>query len=149
MIMNSLNPCFSGTYSQRYTAMEEALEVLVLILVLVEHTLREGLYSFQANTCRLNPCFSGTYSQSFVKKDETYMGIPVLILVLVEHTLRVCWSVFNQQGLCGLILVLVEHTLGDLNSKKMLKDFGLNPCFSGTYSRSVHAQAAVQTGIKS
>ena len=62
----------------------------------------------------------------------------VLILVLVEHTLGgVCIQRF---GLLEpvLILVLVEHTLG--GSTGMLirqQSLSLNPCFSGTYSRSV------------
>ena len=35
-----------------------------------------------------------------------------------------------------LILVLVEHTLGEVKEDKKAFFFGLNPCFSGTYSRS-------------
>ena len=61
----SLNPCFSGTYSQ--SGNEDAASTNffdVLILVLVEHTLREaGYYYFATENMRLNPCFSGTYSQ--------------------------------------------------------------------------------------
>ena len=48
-----------------------------------------------------------------------------------------------------LILVLVEHTLGaeEIGSLTALKC--LNPCFSGTYSRSVAAEAArtAQAGL--
>ena len=60
----SLNPCFSGTYSQR------------------------GSLSFTSHWINsLNPCFSGTYSQSL---GSTFLEFirSVLILVLVEHTLR-------------------------------------------------------------
>ena len=34
-----LNPCFSGTYSRRYSTLRNFDEQEVLILVLVEHTL--------------------------------------------------------------------------------------------------------------
>ena len=61
----SLNPCFSGTYSQRMSVEE-----------------------FLAKTGSLNPCFSGTYSQSRVIQEYGANGELVLILVLVEHTLR-------------------------------------------------------------
>ena len=60
-----LNPCFSGTYSQRGRQSTcSAITQLVLILVLVEHTLR--------------------VRYSDVREELS----PVLILVLVEHTLR-------------------------------------------------------------
>ena len=40
--IQSLNPCFSGTYSQRLNGMGGIAPLpFVLILVLVEHTLRE------------------------------------------------------------------------------------------------------------
>ena len=60
---------------------------IVLILVLVEHTLR-GAKALN-RTCweRLNPCFSGTYSQSICAVIH-WRSLAVLILVLVEHTLR-------------------------------------------------------------
>ena len=38
---------------------------------------------------------------------------------------------------CVLILVLVEHTLGGQLLIQKGKDKSLNPCFSGTYSRSI------------
>ena len=62
--IHCLNPCFSGTYSQR----QELLRVLT-------------------SPMSLNPCFSGTYSQS-CKVNELPDKTHVLILVLVEHTLR-------------------------------------------------------------
>ena len=37
-----LNPCFSGTYSQSSPTRLAAQLLIVLILVLVEHTLREA-----------------------------------------------------------------------------------------------------------
>ena len=63
-----LNPCFSGTYSQRVSFMR--------------------LNSLKSS---LNPCFSGTYSQR-VLPDFVAKANEVLILVLVEHTLRGCYS---------------------------------------------------------
>ena len=60
----SLNPCFSGTYSQRHSAHQRLIVLIVLILVLVEHTLRAMI-------------ILGILEIIFV-----------LILVLVEHTLR-------------------------------------------------------------
>ena len=66
-------------------------------------------------------------------------GRAVLILVLVEHTLGgFCVGAINSFVLV-LILVLVEHTLGAM--RKVLAAFQqarLNPCFSGTYSRSYY-----------
>ena len=60
----------------------------VLILVLVEHTLRVAIaYIRELREDSLNPCFSGTYSQSVAKAAEVANKV-VLILVLVEHTLR-------------------------------------------------------------
>ena len=63
--------------------------IQVLILVLVEHTLRAKF--FLINVCswnRLNPCFSGTYSQRRRARRGGRRKPVVLILVLVEHTLR-------------------------------------------------------------
>ena len=49
----------------------------VLILVLVEHTLRGLLISLLIGIFyRLNPCFSGTYSQSLLKGHITVTGTP-------------------------------------------------------------------------
>ena len=60
----------------------------------------------------------------------------VLILVLVEHTLGEVKknSFFSKREV--LILVLVEHTLGVVQDRKARYLICLNPCFSGTYSRS-------------
>ena len=83
----------------------------VLILVLVEHTL--GVFEI---------------SGVVILND-------VLILVLVEHTLGVQGMSAERLKNMVLILVLVEHTLGDTGKSWVLKPEGLNPCFSGTYSR--------------
>ena len=64
------------------------LEIRVLILVLVEHTLGEVVEFWPNSLCRLNPCFSGTYSRSLTRNVGNATRV-VLILVLVEHTLGV------------------------------------------------------------
>ena len=43
----------------------------------------------------------------------------------------------KRESILVLILVLVEHTLGDIESPDSIRKRSLNPCFSGTYSRSV------------
>ena len=87
---------------------------MVLILVLVEHTL--GVSRSTLHGCRLK----------------------VLILVLVEHTLGGLFRAQRYTAADVLILVLVEHTLGvKLFVCKCKYDRGLNPCFSGTYSRRI------------
>ena len=62
---NSLNPCFNGRYSQSVTEFKDWLAANVLILVLMEDTLRDPFK--QVNTDKtsnsLNPCFNGRYSQ--------------------------------------------------------------------------------------
>ena len=83
----------------------------VLILVLVEHTLRAERAKEATTLGGLNPCFSGTYSQSFTKVFDLMLTF-VLILVLVEHTLRE-------------VIRFVKKNYPE----------GLNPCFSGTYSQ--------------
>ena len=90
---------------------------VVLILVLVEHTLRGHLLLCKFSSYCLNPCFSGTYSQRidiefFVQK------LHVLILVLVEHTLRGATIDSTALETAVLILVLVEHTLREFNLVK-------------------------------
>ena len=60
---------------------------VVLILVLMEDTLRENEYYIYERYDSLNPCFNGRYSQRV--DIFTIPGSPnVLILVLMEDTLR-------------------------------------------------------------
>ena len=107
-----LNPCFSGTYSRRYSTLRNFDEQEVLILVLVEHTLGVfDQFSDNGDSAGLNPCFSGTYSRSY-SDDSDSDNINVLILVLVEHTLGGAYAVSAVMKDSVLILVLVEHTLG-------------------------------------
>ena len=62
----------------------------------------------------------------------------VLILVLVEHTLGELLLLLYGKWYNVLILVLVEHTLGAVfRGWKFYRFARLNPCFSGTYSRSI------------
>ena len=68
--------------------------------------------------------------------ETLFLSTIVLILVLVEHTLGDDLIGLVGLGIEVLILVLVEHTLGGFRSEPLeFKVAGLNPCFSGTYSR--------------
>ena len=61
----SLNPCFNGRYSQSNSKSAKDILLSVLILVLMEDTLRdERNYQVRTFTRSLNPCFNGRYSQS-------------------------------------------------------------------------------------
>ena len=59
----SLNPCFNGKYSQSQSRVLMSLCLKVLILVLMENTLREPLKTVREKAYSLNPCFNGKYSQ--------------------------------------------------------------------------------------
>ena len=85
----SLNPCFNGRYSQRVTQFIRMIwEIIVLILVLMEDTLRVEMRNLWFNRDGLNPCFNGRYSQS-TSPNPNPITKGVLILVLMEDTLRV------------------------------------------------------------
>ena len=61
----SLNPCFNGRYSQSEININFINIEIVLILVLMEDTLRAGRRPKNLLRLRsLNPCFNGRYSQS-------------------------------------------------------------------------------------
>ena len=82
-----LNPCFNGRYSQRSKENRNGVKSRVLILVLMEDTLRASIQMMKNSQRCLNPCFNGRYSQrkhfrSQLNEDH------VLILVLMEDTLR-------------------------------------------------------------
>ena len=64
MIPTRLNPCFNGRYSQSHGNVAKGWDQAVLILVLMEDTLRAKplLLDFD-NGVSLNPCFNGRYSQ--------------------------------------------------------------------------------------
>ena len=111
--------------------------LLVLILVLMEDTLRERKLSQHQACCRLNPCFNGRYSQR-IRIFKHKAMVAVLILVLMEDTLRgsrpQAWLTLTDV----LILVLMEDTLRDplLAGSFVNTTGGLNPCFNGRYSQS-------------
>ena len=63
------------------------LHFLVLILVLMEDTLRGLDKPVRGYVGRLNPCSNGRYSQSAAAKSKRII-FWVLILVLMEDTLR-------------------------------------------------------------
>ena len=57
----------------------------------------------------------------------------------MEHTLGEKNKIMIDPEVEVLILVLVEHTLGVREYKGVRLDVNcLNPCFSGTYSRSTY-----------
>ena len=58
-----LNPCFNGRYSQSMSRKENGDKRGVLILVLMEDTLRVDILQEDVVSGRLNPCFNGRYSQ--------------------------------------------------------------------------------------
>ena len=64
-----LNPCFNGRYSQSLSLETWVKkEDTVLILVLMEDTLRDGSeFPSYALKQSLNPCFNGRYSQRLLK----------------------------------------------------------------------------------
>ena len=85
--MPGLNPCFNGRYSQRIKKSSGRRSKKVLILVLMEDTLRAG--------------------RSFRESDI----FRVLILVLMEDTLRDMGTLTINLAEIVLILVLMEDTL--------------------------------------
>ena len=83
-----LNPCFNGRYSQSRIVCFNSSKKDVLILVLMEDTLRVNSEPTRLSLCQcLNPCFNGRYSQSYVSC-WFCSSCCVLILVLMEDTLR-------------------------------------------------------------
>ena len=90
---------------------EDDVKYIVLILVLMEDTLREleGQDRKPGLRC-LNPCFNGRYSQSIKRQFMAALKI-VLILVLMEDTLRENSVVYLRKTIKVLILVLMEDTL--------------------------------------
>ena len=67
-----LNPCFNGRYSQRVSLLSFVMMRMVLILVLMEDTLREvDIFTIAGSTNSLNPCFNGRYSQ----RAKTYVSL--------------------------------------------------------------------------
>ena len=108
-----INPCFNGRYSQSRFGIIIKHSERVLILVLMEDTLREDvpglidkikpvlilvlmedtLRAFQEVLIKklqpcINPCFNGRYSQRLRLLLIAVISV-VLILVLMEDTLRV------------------------------------------------------------
>ena len=111
-LVKGLNPCFNGRYSQSRNGGWQGVLYSVLILVLMEDTLRD-LWQLvqQFATLRLNPCFNGRYSQSHALK-----GLYVCLC-----SLNPCFNGrYSQRG---------------RRSKKPIKVESLNPCFNGRYSQ--------------
>ena len=70
----SLNPCFNGRYSQSGQLFEIAIQEWVLILVLMEDTLRGKDADVKNFDKGLNPCFNGRYSQRRLKQPYLEQG---------------------------------------------------------------------------
>ena len=85
--------------------------IKVLILVLMEDTLRDKVMNAMNNFSGLNPCFNGRYSQRLSDLKEKSDILRVLILVLMEDTLRASLLSAGQSFKVVLILVLMEDTL--------------------------------------
>ena len=70
---SGLNPCFNGRYSQSKKKVRVEDPKTVLILVLMEDTLRA--FTVTGYVCRdgLNPCFNGRYSQRVTCGDYVVM----------------------------------------------------------------------------
>ena len=86
----------------------------VLILVLMEDTLRVFTIFVTLIRYSLNPCFNGRYSQS--KWANNVMNIRKVVL----------------------ILVLMEDTLRAQRLMRTKRKQSLNPCFNGRYSQRNH-----------
>ena len=65
-----------------------AFKKSVLILVLMEDTLRDDFSAEPSGEWCLNPCFNGRYSQRKKSSGRRSKNLIVLILVLMEDTLR-------------------------------------------------------------
>ena len=114
-----LNPCFNGRYSQREIHPGSPTHYQVLILVLMEDTLRASL----------------------LERKETL--ISVLILVLMEDTLRVIFFKDYEKSLClnPCFNGRYSQSTATLELLKKGKE-GLNPCFNGRYSQSARVAAS-------
>ena len=71
LFIRRLNPCFNGRYSQSFKQYLLRLVAAVLILVLMEDTLRALASVLSSNIQSLNPCFNGRYSQ----RAKTYVSL--------------------------------------------------------------------------
>ena len=133
----SLNPCFNGRYSQSTPYQKNELILGVLILVLMEDTLRvRRELNISIKKLRLNPCFNGRYSQRQVTSAKT-QKLKVLILVLMEDTLRAVKYTkchHRKLGLNPCFNGRYSQSPRDIND--VFTDMSLNPCFNGRYSQS-------------
>ena len=109
--ISSLNPCSNGRYSQSNYKPFSTRLVMVLILVLMEDTLRvdQSIYNI--------------------------LVFNVLILVLMEDTLRAPNGQTFEINPEVLILVLMEDTLRDTTHTVVYNRPRLNPCSNGRYSQ--------------
>ena len=116
----------------------EGKQATVLILVLMEDTLREPTFTVVITAYFIVLILVLMEDTLRVLKNIATKVTAVLILVLMEDTLRE----ERKPGLRSLIskvliLVLMEDTLRGVAVFNDREDFlGLNPCFNGRYSQS-------------
>ena len=122
-----LNPCFNGRYSQRLYNQPKVAHDTVLILVLMEDTLRvkDWLAANPTATNSLNPCFNGRYSQS--NKVRCTLSLSVC--------LNPCFNGRYSQRLVNLWETSVS--------------FCLNPCFNGRYSQRAKFKELIKANKES
>ena len=117
LLLQRLNPCFNGRYSQRD---------------------QNGSVAFTVKS--LNPCFNGRYSQRIThfNSPSSHTCLNPCFNVLMEDTLR-------DQRIHLLYFLLIYCLNPCFNgrysqrarlSKEKLKPSSLNPCFNGRYSQS-------------
>ena len=114
-----LNPCSNGRYSQRKFLKTLLKVAQVLILVLMEDTLRALIYlCIHYRPISLNPCSNGRYSQSYVMQN-----IPIHY-----KSLNPCSNGRYSQS----------------KKKVRVEDpkACLNPCSNGRYSQRLHQYCA-------
>ena len=112
-MLKSLNPCFNGRYSQRPLRVITLYLQAVLILVLMEDTLRE-FHSYRLHLQRR-----------------------VLILVLMEDTLRELIKKGDNPSWRSLNPCFNgRYSQRTRERTRCLRSWRLNPCFNGRYSQS-------------
>ena len=112
-IVESLNPCFCGIYSQRLNFINTYSidDFKVLILVFVEFTLRGNIRGRKVLPDAVLILVFVEFTLREAKLSHTWPDLTVLILVFVEFTLRDHCKRCNWDTKKVLILVFVEFTL--------------------------------------
>ena len=135
-----LNPYSNGRCSKSKTMTQEELnKVLVLILILMEDALREGV-QLQKDPLPLglNPYSNGRCSKRLKTKNHENKILFVLILIIMEDALRERENSFYYvKWYEVLILILMEDALrGYVQTSDEAYKMGLNPYSNGRCSKS-------------